>query len=191
MRGPRLETIMLNGSPYECFTSEKYYWFRERYESDLREQLESVLTPDSVLYDVGANAGFWPVMLHARCKHIYAFEPSPVNFARLRKNTSHLPNVTAINAACSDSEGALYFSERGSMSCVSESGIEVPALRLDDFSRSHLAPTVVKIDVEGFGAKVLSGLGELHPAVLMEVHNQEEAEALNRIPRRLIVSPPC
>src|SRR5437764_8856727 len=132
LRGPRLTTIVLNnGVPFQCWTSEKYYWLGDRYESDLRRIIEATINEESVFYDVGAHAGFWPIVLSRRCSHVFAFEPSPVNFRRLCQNVRPLRNVTPVNVAVSDAPGVLRFRENGSMSMVAQSGdVEVPAIRL-------------------------------------------------------------
>ena len=62
MGGPRLETVRFaDGNLFDCFTSEKYWWFRDSYEDDERRELENSLKPNSILFDVGAHVGFWEV----------------------------------------------------------------------------------------------------------------------------------
>lgn len=142
----------------------------------------------AVFYDVGAHAGFWPAVLSGSCSRIFAFEPSPVNFARLSQNTRPFPNVTAINAAASDTPGLLSFSENGSMSRINEAGgVEVRVIRLDDFvAQGNPPPSVVKIDIEGHGARCLSGMRRIlechRPVLFLEVHNVEEQTAAGSLP---------
>ena len=126
MSGPRMMRINLNGPPFECQASEKYFWFREDYERRMRRKLDYAPSPEAVFYDVGANARFWPVLLHATCCHFYAVEPSSVNFVNLQRNVRGLANVTPVHAACSDASGTLHFSERGSISTIAENGPKVP-----------------------------------------------------------------
>lgn len=189
LAGPRLTTIVLGGSvPFRCWTSERYYWFGDHYESDLRRAIETKLLGDSVFYDVGAHAGFWPVMLSRRCSRIFALEPSPENFARLCQNVRPLANVTPVNLAASNAPGILRFSNHGSMSMVAESGnVEVRAIRLDDFvADGNPPPGVVKIDIEGHGAQCLAGMQSIlerhRPVLFMEVHNLEEEKAVAALP---------
>jgi FkbM family methyltransferase len=142
-----------------------------------------------VFYDVGSHAGFWPVVLSRRCSRIFAFEPSPENFTRLCQNVDALANVTPVNVAASDAPGVLRFSENGSMSTVTESaGIAVRAIRLDDFvADGNAAPGIIKIDVEGHGARCLAGMQRIlerhRPVLFMEVHNVEEEKAATTLPR--------
>src|SRR5262249_27701725 len=139
--------------------------------------------PDSVLFDVGAHAGFWEVMLASRCRHVHAFEPSPRNFARLRRNIeqNQFGNVTAVPAAASDRAATLHFVEDGSMSHLSEEGIEVNAIRLDDYAEKYGSPSVVKIDIEGHAGAALRGmertLSQHRPMLFIELHNPDEVAA--------------
>lgn len=188
LRGPRLTTIELQpGIPFHCWTSEKYYWFGVRYESELREHLEKALTADGVFYDIGANAGFWPVMFSGGCSRIFAFEPSPKNFSRLIQNVHRFTNVTPVNCIVSDVDGDLPFTEDGTRSGVAEGGeLSIKSIRVDDFVEAgNPAPSVVKVDVEGHGARCLAGMTRVlkdpRPVLFVEVHNSEEKEALTNL----------
>jgi len=191
LRGPRLTIVVLSarGLPFLCSTSEKYYWLGDWYEYDLRRVLEATLNDDSVFYDVGAHAGFWPVVLSRRCSRIFAFEPGPENFHRLSENVRRLRNVTPVNMAASDATGLLDFSEDGTMSSVTkDGGVQVRAIRLDDFvAAGNPPPSVVKIDIEGHGAQCLAGMKgiiERHrPMLFIEVHNSEEERAAADLPK--------
>jgi FkbM family methyltransferase len=182
--GPRLETVRFSdGHLFDCMTSEKYYWFRDSYEDDERQALEACLTPGSVLFDVGAHVGFWEVALASKCSHIFAFEPSAGNFARLSRNVSqnHIENVTLVRAAASAQPGTLHFVEDGSMSHIAECGVATDAIALDDYVSEHVPPDIVKIDIEGYAAAALRGmrhtLSEHRPTLFIELHTAEEVAA--------------
>lgn len=188
VRGPRLETVRFQGGQrFDCFTTEKYYWLRELYEEDERRELERCIRPDSVLFDVGAHVGFWEVLLAPKCRHIYAFEPSPHNFARLSRNVSQnaLQNVTLVDAAASDKTTCLHIVEDGSMSYLNESGLPVGAIELDDYISEHVPPSIVKIDIEGYGAAALRGmrrsLAQHRPILFIELHNTDEVTGCRSI----------
>jgi FkbM family methyltransferase len=181
MGGPRLETVRFrDGHLFDCFTSEKYWWLRDSYEPSERRELEACLKPDSILFDVGAHAGFWAVILASKCRHIYAFEPSPLNFDRLDRNIrqNQIANVTAVPAAASNQTAVLRCAENGSMSHLAEKGVEVKAIQLDDYAAGHDSPNVVKIDIEGHAGAALSGmrrtLSESKPVLFLELHSRDE-----------------
>lgn len=48
--------------------------------------LSTLLTQDSVFLDVGANIGFYSLMLSQKCKTVYSFEPIASNYAILERN---------------------------------------------------------------------------------------------------------
>lgn len=186
--GPRLETIRFqSGHLFDCLTSEKYYWLRDSFEGEVRRELEACLRPNSVLFDIGANAGFWEVMLASKCRHIHAFEPSPVNFARLSRNVAQnkIKNVTTVAAAVSHKTAKVRFFDNGSMSQVSDAGgIEVEAITLDNYIAQHEPPTVVKIDIEGHAGMALAGMRstllESKPVLFVELHDTCEVAACQK-----------
>ncbi len=184
MGGPRLETVRFaDGHLFDCLTNEKYWWIRDSYENEERREVESCLKLDSIFFDVGAHAGFWEVILASRCRHVYAFEPSPRNFARLNRNIAQnqIPNVTAVPAAVSDHATKLHFVENGSMSHLDKEGVEVNAIQLDEYVAQHEPPSVVKIDIEGHAGAALRGmrltLSRYKPVLFLELHNTDEVRA--------------
>jgi FkbM family methyltransferase len=188
MGGPRLETVRLaDGHLFDCLTSEQYWWTRDSYEDDERRELVAYLKPDSILFDVGAHAGFWEVILASRCRHVYAFEPSPRNFDRLSRNIAQnrIQNVTAVAAAVSDETARVSFLENGSMSHLGEKGIEVNAIQLDEYAAQHEPPTVVKIDIEGHAGAALRGmrhtLSQYKPVLFIELHDADEDAACHAV----------
>ncbi|MBF0416934.1 MAG: FkbM family methyltransferase [Magnetococcales bacterium] len=141
--------------------------------------LDETLTPESVLYDVGANVGYYA--LHAASfdpgVRVVAFEPAPLNVARLNTNI-HLNllggAVMAFPIALSDRSGVLrfgnsYFVGGGWSHRGIDDRKEIPgetffsgcvAYALDDFVRAAEFlpfPTHLKIDVDGPELKVLLG----------------------------------
>jgi len=101
------------------------------------EFLLSILTPDSVVYDVGANIGYHTTAFASRVRQVISFEPNPQNFALLQQNTADHERVTRYQAAVSNTLGTGY---------------------IDDFDPSvYGPPDLIKIDVEGHEYEVLQG----------------------------------
>ncbi len=124
--------------------------------------LLSILTPDSVVYDVGANIGYHTTAFASRARQVISFEPNPQNFALLQQNTSGLAQVTTYQTAVSNTLGTGYIADFdpavygnfGHMT-MSTSGVQVPCITLD--SVNHAPPDLIKIDVEGHEYEVLQG----------------------------------
>ena len=118
------------------------------------EFLLSILTPDSVVYDVGANVGYHTTAFASRARQVISFEPNPQNFALLQQNTADHDRVTRYQAAVSNTAGTGYigdfdpsvYGNFGHMT-LGTSGVQVPCMTLD--SLSHTPPDLIKIDVEG------------------------------------------
>ena len=193
--GPRLVRVHFTAGPiegwdFDCWTAEAYFILGARYERAVTSALKTLVQPGDVVYDVGAHAGF-SALVFARLiaeGHVYAFEPSPETFQRLRGNIEfNAAAVTPVNAGAWTHEGRLRLTEKGSQSSVIDNDAEVDgpvsdiaALRLDDFAYrdGHRPATFMKIDVEGFAAWCLAGARELlrrsRPRVVIEIHNPVE-----------------
>ncbi|MPT05106.1 MAG: FkbM family methyltransferase [Delftia sp.] len=92
---------------------------------------------------------------------ITAFEPDSINFQILKKLSSPLtPNFRPINKAVSNIQETLRFKETGTVSSYAspDGNISVSTTRLDDELEKI---TLLKMDVEGFEAKVLEGASRL------------------------------
>ncbi len=182
--------------------SEKDLWLAT-YEPDLQKALREFAFPGATAYDIGAHIGYVSLLL-ARAVGpdglVFAFEPLPANFDRLRRNIelNHLgQHVHPIPAAVSDYTGRARFLAHPSSAMGKVEGsagrsdiypeaIEVECLSLDDFvfARCNPPPDLVKIDIEGGEGKVLLGMARLlseHPSILLvELHGPEAAAAVLR-----------
>jgi FkbM family methyltransferase len=153
--------------------------------------LDGVAAP--VIYDAGANVGFFATQLTQMLPsaQIHAFEPVPTTFARLVESVRRLGlhgRIHPVAAAVVDQARSvrMSYSQRNSLFAqitphglnprVGDDLVEVEAITLDDFSaRSATVPALVKIDVEGSEVAVLRGANRLlagahKPALLFE-HN--------------------
>jgi FkbM family methyltransferase len=189
--GPASATIryssgILSGLRFDCFTNEKYFWMGADYERELAPLIRAALSAVSVVYDIGAHAGFWSLVFASLCPtgQIFAFEPDPANRARLEVNAAQLPNIRVLPFAVSDRAGTVRFEQRGSISHATEKGgIAVRTIALD--SCELPTPGFVKMDIEGHGAMALAGaratLASHHPKILAEIHNREEQDAMEEL----------
>ena len=143
------------------------------FEPGVTRLITSILKPGDSFFDVGANIGYLSLVAASRTTFIHAFEPVPRLAMRVRENAAlnQLQSVIrVVEAALSDRRGVatLYVADRvddGSHSLIAGvearaiQQIEVQTLTLDEYldEVGCLAPTLIKIDVEGCEALVLNG----------------------------------
>jgi FkbM family methyltransferase len=163
------------------------------YERNVVHWLERILArhDDPVAYDVGANAGYFTLLMSAHAKRVYAFEPVRETFGALTSNVNRnrLQNVVAVPVALGEERGTMQmriYSSSGSNSLyvvvpddaiVTQVGYEDVEVRTIDelVERGEVEPPdVIKIDVEGAEGMVLRGaqvtLARARPVILAE-HN--------------------
>jgi FkbM family methyltransferase len=171
------------------------YWRREMnrkirqfYEAFLRKR------PSGTFLDVGANFGNHSYPFAAAGYRCVSFEPQSICcgfIARIREiNAFHNLTIVPSVAGSRCQTGMPFFeSEMEAYSSVSERHVEafklpwrqrtVDCVTLDSYcSANRIAPTLIKIDTEGFECEVLRGalglLRECKPAILVEVSGSVE-----------------
>jgi FkbM family methyltransferase len=128
----------------------------------------SHLREGMTVMDVGANLGLYSLLISRAIGpsgKVYAFEPVPEIFARLKEHIAlnNATNVIPVPIALSDEKGKAKMSVRGGESSlfrrVSDEFVEVQVERLDDFVEREKIERVdaIKIDVEGAELKVIRG----------------------------------
>jgi FkbM family methyltransferase len=162
-------------------------------ESAVQEAMVRHLGHGDVLYDIGANIGFFS-MLGAHLSgldagKVYAFEAAPDNADAIRANArlNDIPNIRVFQRAVSAHAGRarLQVVDDQSWSKLEDYGshpytekvLTVDTVAIDDLvERGELPPpTVVKIDVEGAEIAVLHGMrrtiDDHRPAIICELHD--------------------
>jgi len=170
-----------------------------------------LLQPNERIADIGANIGLtaqrFYSLCHGQCR-IDAFEPSPRNLRLLERNITEIggDRITVCAQAVGDTEGEVLFAENiehGGLSRLASldsskpkkaqfwkhvNQIKVKVVTLDNYFPARKPPdrlpTLLKIDVEGAGGKVLAGaaqlLNEQKPALTCSFHGREESDAIRR-----------
>jgi len=166
----------------------------DRGEVDL---LKSILEPEHIFFDIGANVGVFTLMGARRLTlgWVYAFEPSQTHLKRLRANLelNNFKNVTIVPFALSNTSNqkkdlyipldcssikntgraSLYPQKDFSNEYTVES---VLTLTLDDYVLNNGVQRVdvIKIDVEGSEMDILEGgrftINKFRPMIMMEVN---------------------
>jgi FkbM family methyltransferase len=163
------------------------------YELEVQRVLQERLKPGSVLYDVGANIGFYSLLAARQGAQVFAFEPDVQNAESLESHArlnSLGAKIEIIRAAVFSTSGFVALepadSARGHGNAHVGTNtkslnprVQVPCTTLDDFAREHSVPDAIKIDVEGAESNVLEGAEELftlyRPLLICEVHDVANA----------------
>jgi FkbM family methyltransferase len=144
-------------------------------EPETTSWLERTITKDSIVYDIGANIGYFALYAWSLgAASVVAFEPEPLNFSRLNENLhlNEAKSVLALPLALSDQSRIARFGYRDFVrGAASPYGVDPPAdvhrvgcvcERLDSLrhDRTLPRPTHIKIDVDGYEQHVLAGAEE-------------------------------
>lgn len=184
------------------------YWLGS-YEYEKRRTMEALITPGSVVYDVGAHVGFYTLLfseLVGPAGRVVAFEPNPRNVGYLKKHLelNGITNAHVVEAAASDFTGMAAFADdstsfTGRLS--TRGNLDVSTVTLDEFVQREIAPKpdYIKIDVEGAELSVLRGAGFIlsscRPTLFLATHGEELhaqcCEFLQSLGYRLQTILPC
>jgi FkbM family methyltransferase len=168
--------------------ADRQHYFLGRWH-DLEAQLllKQVIRSGDLIIDVGANRGNFTMVaasLTGPAGHVVAFEPQPSMVAKIRRglDNNRVRHVTVYQMGLSDAEGQLTLNvpavnsgeaSFGPLGYKDQRSIAVSVGRGDDVLKSHAAPRLIKIDVEGFEIPVLRGFRETiqraKPIIVTEV----------------------
>jgi FkbM family methyltransferase len=187
-RYPRLVTLEGSSKLYQfiCHSNKDQSRVKRLFtkEPGTIEWLLQTLRPDDVFFDIGANIGIYSVFAARELErgYVYAFEPHLANAASLLQNVEvngllDKIHVIAVPLAERDGFGAFHYHSLLSSRSYSQFGPPVIdgeefrpvatevkyGARLDALIEAGVipAPTVVKIDVDGREADVVTGMRAL------------------------------
>jgi FkbM family methyltransferase len=186
--------VVVQVGPYQMEVPGDMMWaFRggAYYEREMTRWLPLFLreAPSAVFYDIGANYGYYSLLLAPVADSVHAFEPVSQTRAHLSSAlaTNQVKNVTVYPVALSDHVGSAQvrlFSSSGNNSLydvvdrgvfIRQTGTESVMLDTLDrhvYERGLPAPGLIKMDVEGAELFVLQGgrrtLREHHPVLTAE-----------------------
>lgn len=177
----------LRGKKWVTGSGDNHGYWLGSYELDMQKSFSSMIHKGDVLYDIGANAGFFTLLaseLVGPAGRVFSFEPLPENVAYLKRHIdiNHCNNVVVFEAAVSDKNGIDFLGKETSnaeWSILPGGTIKVKTLTLDDFclKEKNAVPTHIKIDVEGNELAVLYGarrvLSDSSPVIFLETHGQQ------------------
>lgn len=165
------------------------------YEREAQRVFAERIAPGDVVYDIGANAGFFTLLaskLAGPSGAVYVFEPLPRNLEILKKHVhlNRVENVHVIPLALSDRVGRSHFSiaANAAMGGLSaHDGIEVEMTTLDALRGTIPPPAFIKMDIEGGEHDALSGgrslLREIAPSILLSMHGYVQQQRCTELLR--------
>jgi FkbM family methyltransferase len=183
-------------------------YFQGEVEPEVQAVLQRVVRPGMIVYDIGANIGFFSLLatkLAGPSGRVVAFEADPEIAERLRENVGR--NSGAVirveeNAVWS-SGGEVCFARAdvkqspdrglghvtGSQAQEESATIRISAVALDEYAATSGAPDFIKCDVEGAETEVFRGaqrlLEEKRPVILCEMNGEENRRAVTEQLTRL------
>jgi FkbM family methyltransferase len=181
------------------FVQRNLFWFGE--EDRMEPQvLARLLTPGSVLFDIGANFGYYSITLAdalgSDCR-IFAFEPFPSTYRLLRRHIEINALEDVIHAypvALADKPGfarmAMDNRNSGAAALSDRDGEErVEVSTLDKFCAEHAIERLdlLKVDVEGSEERLLIGgaatIARFNPLIFIELNPTTLARAGSTVDR--------
>ena len=171
------------------------------YEREFTTTIVEHIKPGDVCYDIGGYRGYMSgAMALAGAGKVIAFEPLPANQRALRRLCELNPqlpvNIIAVALGSEDGTALLKVMHDASMGKLSNSSFQseitassevlVNVRKIDSLlqTREIPPPDVVKIDVEGAEADVLTGAREMlrvsRPTMFLEAHGGVLEEACSQ-----------
>jgi len=169
------------------------------YEFDKQQLIASVVQPETVFYDVGANVGFYSLLaalLVGARGRVFAFEPLPRNLAYLKRHLAlnRVANVETVELAIGEQDGVASFAAEstGLMGHLSGAGahagtLSVPVATLDALldGGKLVPPDYIKMDIEGAELSALRGarncIQRHRPLIFLATHGRDVHTACCRL----------
>ncbi|MCC7279332.1 MAG: FkbM family methyltransferase [Chromatiaceae bacterium] len=161
----------------------------DNFEPHMVELFRTLVGPDDVVADIGANIGLTGILFSTLARKVFAFEPSPTTYKILADNLyrAGIGNVEAVNLGLGSERESLtitFAKNNRSGGYVSdkirlETGHLTEEIKIDTldnyFYDTEFPVKFLKIDVEGFEQNVIKGgrefLRKHQPTVVMEMNH--------------------
>jgi len=174
--------------------------------NQMREFYERVLQPGALVFDIGANVGVVSAVFASLGARVVALEPNADCVRHIQLSYGD-KQIEVIQAAVGAKNGLAVLNvsdERDVRSSVSDDWIKtmeeqdesyhgiwsrqnaVPLVTLDTLIEHFGMPQFIKIDVEGFEEKVLSGLSSQPPLISFEFTAAFLAPAMRCLEKEVI-----
>jgi FkbM family methyltransferase len=145
-------------------------------------------------FDLGANHGFFTMLLAHYSKLVIAVEPFAPNISVLERHLAinGIKNCKIVRAAAAGENGTAFFAQgtnHATGRICPAGAIEVNTVSLEELVTRFGPASVIKVDVEGAELEVLTGgasyLKEYRPKLFVSTHGREIREECERLLRSL------
>lgn len=190
LRGQDVHTVSVQGSMMTLNIRDRGIhsdlFINRIREPQATQYLQSIIRPEWVVADIGANIGYYALMQGKTVRRVYALEPSVDNYKALTANVllnGYGEVITCYNTAVGDRSGSAGFYLAGACNwnriAVGDDRVDtqVPMTTLDEFVKENVeggAVDFLRMDVEGYEMDILRGgngvLKEVRPRMFIEVH---------------------
>ena len=170
-----------------------------QFEPQTFAYLDTVFPSGGLMIDVGAYSGVYSIYCAKKHSAVcYAFEPNPLMYGRLNENitlNNAQRHIHAMNFGLSNERAKLPFYTSPS-TLLTSAGSFQPSRRkprkqqlevevYDDLPLSVLSVDLIKIDVEGYELKVISGMVETikrdRPIMIVECLGEKELNECDQL----------
>jgi len=160
---------------------------------------DSIVEPKlgDIVFDIGAYVGdtaLWFSKAVGPQGKVFAFEPEPRNFEKLKANLERnkVTNVIPLKLALSENEEEMQVSSAAGLSLITQTGtgLSVKVTTIDNLVEANKLPRVdfIKMDVEGHELKVLKGAQEtienFKPSLALSAYHR--GDDLIKLPKFLL-----
>lgn len=162
--------------------------YREgRFSPTLYDTYHRYINNESIVIDAGANIGTYTIEASKIAKKVYSFEPLPKVYNQLCANIllNDCGNVESYNVALGDKNTiiGIYASSATNIGATRMVGTDtvlettniVGNTKCRTLDKYNIAPTFIKMDVEGYEYKILLGsrntIEKYKPTIGFEMHN--------------------
>lgn len=146
-----------------------YFIYKGFSDRQKLEKLSRIIKPGMQILDIGANIGYYTIFfsrLVGKQGRVYAFEPEPLNFSYLKRNTRNINNIILNNLAVSENSGeiSLYCSDLSNVDAQTyDSGenrraLTVKCVSIDDYFPNAQKVDLVKLDIQGYEYFAIKGM---------------------------------
>ncbi len=164
------------------------------YELATQERIVREVAAPDVAFDLGANHGFFSMLLARHAKCVVAVEPFAPNIAVLERHLgmNRITNCEILRAGAGRENGTAFFEtgmNHATGRICATGAIEVNIVSLQELVKRYGPASVIKMDIEGAEVEVLAGgaeyLKERRPKLFVSTHGSDIHEECIKLLRSL------